>query len=144
MNFFDYKSTEIRERTIAENENAFAFLNKMPITPGHTLICPKRLIVLSEELSVEEWRDIFSLKLNVCQMLRQEIKVEGFHFAWNENRVAGQTVPHFHLHVVPRNEGDKGIIDYEPRVFLYRPGSRVDSPRAELIAFAATLREYFS
>src|ERR1700758_1942258 len=99
MNYFDFKNPEIGERMIVENEFAFSFLNKMPITPGHTLICPKRAIVTSEELSFEEWRDIFSLKATVCKILRQELKAEGFNFAWNENLVAGQTVPHFHLHV---------------------------------------------
>lgn len=142
MNYFDFKNPEIGERIIVENEFAFSFLNKMPITPGHTLICPKRAIVTSEDLSFEEWRDIFSLKATVCKILRQELKAEGFNFAWNENLVAGQTVPHFHLHVVPRREGDNGITEYEPRVFLYRPGSRSDSPHAELITLAKKLREY--
>lgn len=45
---------------------------------------------------------------------------------------AGQTVPHFHLHIVPRKSGDAGILEYEPRVFLYRPGTRAISPSEEL------------
>lgn len=142
MNYFDYTNPEISDRLIAENEYAFSFLSKMPITPGHTLICPKRTIAYSDDLTVEEWRDIFSLKTNLCRILRQELKAEGFNFAWNESLVAGQTVPHFHLHIVPRREGDKGITEYEPRVFLYRPGSRADSPLTELITLAKKLREY--
>lgn len=53
---------------------------------------------------------------------------------------AGQTVPHFHLHVVPRKSGDSGILQYEPRVFLYRPGSRAISPSEELHQTAENIR----
>ncbi len=144
MDYFDYKDPEISSRMVAENEYAFSFLNQMPITPGHTLICPKRPIASGDELTVEEWRDVLSLKTKVCGILRQELKTEGFNFAWNESLVAGQTVPHFHLHIVPRKEGDSGIIEYEPRVFLYRPGSRANTPPTELIALSKKLRKYRS
>ena len=141
MGTFDYKASDITERTVAENQHAFAFLNKMPILPGHTLICPKQSILLSEELTPEMWFDILSLKEIVCAALKRTIQAKGFNFAWNENILAGQTVPHFHLHVVPRKENDTGIAQYEPRVFLYRPGSRADSPREDLITLAKILRE---
>ena len=42
ITIFDFKNSDISDRMIAENEYAFAFLNKMPIVPGHILICPKR------------------------------------------------------------------------------------------------------
>jgi len=65
---------------------------------------------------------------NVCTALKKALVAEGFNFAWNEGAVAGQTVPHFNLHIVPRTTGDSGIWEYEPREFLYRPGSRAASP----------------
>ena len=74
--------------------------------------------------------------------MQQAQKVEGFNFAWNEGSVAGQTVPHFHLHIVPRKKRDAGITEYEPRVFLYRPGSRADSQHEELVSFAKELRGF--
>src|SRR3989344_972206 len=52
--------------------------------------------------------------------------------ATNDEKKAGQSVPHFHLHIIPRKEGDAGIYEYEPRKFLYRPGERKESPEAEL------------
>jgi histidine triad (HIT) family protein len=138
---FDCNSPEIVERLVAENENAFAFLNKTPILPGHTLICPKRTIVLSEDLSLEIWSDLLALKDLVCAKLKKALNAKGFNFAWNEGLMAGQTVPHFHLHVVPRKENDQGITQYEPRIFLYRPGSRAASPKEELIDLSKILRE---
>jgi diadenosine tetraphosphate (Ap4A) HIT family hydrolase len=130
----------VAERTVAENRLAIAFLGKMPIVPGHTLICPKREVAKSEELSIEEWRAILELKEIVCKKLKSVFQAEGFNFAWNEGELAGQSVPHFHLHVLPRRAGDAGILEYEPRKFLYRPGVRDLSPQGELASIAALLR----
>jgi histidine triad (HIT) family protein len=138
---FDFTDVEIASRMVAENELAFAFLNKMPILPGHTLICPKKQVALSEQLTSETWSDLLKLKEIVCLKLRRILYARGFNFAWNEETIAGQTVPHFHLHVVPRKETDIGITEYEPRVFLYRPGSRATSPSHELITLSKELRE---
>jgi diadenosine tetraphosphate (Ap4A) HIT family hydrolase len=130
----------ISERTVAENELAIAFLGKMPIVPGHTLICPKREIAKSEDITPEEWRDILELKEAVCKKLKNVFQSEGFNFAWNEGELAGQSVAHFHLHVLPRKMGDAGILEYEPRMFLYRPGVRDLSPQEELASIAQLLR----
>ena len=132
MNNFDPEDPRIRERTVARNRLAFSFLSYMPIVPGHLLISPNRVAASSEELTLEEWQAILDLKQQVCQALKQAFNAEGFNFAWNMGENAGQTVPHFHLHVVPRKKGDAGILQYEPRVFLYRPGSRAASASEEL------------
>ena len=131
---------EIQERKIAENETAWAFLTNIPITPGHTLISPKRVVETAEELTDKEILDIFAIHSLVKGALRKTFNAEGFNFAWNEGKEYGQSVPHFHLHVVPRSPGDDGITEYEPRKFLYRPGSREDTPEAELAAVATEIR----
>lgn len=130
----------IGERMVAENELAIAFLGKMPIVPGHILICPKREVAKSEDLSPAEWRNILELKEIVCKNLIEVFQAEGFNFAWNEGELAGQSVAHFHLHVVPRKTGDVGVLEYEPRKFLYRPGTRDLSPQEELASIAILLR----
>ncbi|MBX7066185.1 MAG: HIT domain-containing protein [Parachlamydiales bacterium] len=134
----------IPKRKIAENERAFAFLGQMPIVPGHTLICPKRVVARSEELTLEEWRDILKLKELICIAMKTSLGAEGFNFAWNEGEMAGQSVPHFHLHVLPRKAGDGGITQYEPRSFLYRPGIRDISPHEELADLADLLRKHIA
>jgi diadenosine tetraphosphate (Ap4A) HIT family hydrolase len=130
----------IGDRMVAENRLAMAFLGRMPIVPGHTLISPKRAAATSEDLTPEEWSDILELKELVCRKLKHVFHAEGFNFAWNEGELAGQSVAHFHLHVLPRKPGDAGILEYEPRLFLYRPGSREISPERELAAIAKLLR----
>lgn len=130
---------EIQERIIVGNEKAFAFLSNIPITPGHTLIAPKRVVATVNELSSEELGAMHDLLLKVKAVLTEYFDAEGFNYAWNEGLEFGQSVPHFHLHIVPRTPGDEGITEYEPRKFLYRPGSRETTPENELSALAQDL-----
>lgn len=140
MHRFDINHPSIQERLIAKNNLAFSFLTHMPIVPGHALICPIRCVEASEGLTDDEWKKILELKHLVCKALKKTFNAEGFNFAWNMGEIAGQTVPHFHLHVVPRKLGDTGILQYEPRSFLYRPGSRSISPAKELQETAELIR----
>lgn len=140
MEGFDQENPEIKERIIGSNQLAFVFLSHMPIVPGHLLVCPIRVVESYEKLTIEEWQAILDLQSQACQALRKTFNAEGFNFAWNMGEKAGQTVPHFHLHVVPRKTGDSGILQYEPRVFLYRPGSRAESPLDELKQTAALIK----
>lgn len=123
---------EIQERKIVENELAFAFLGNMPIVPGHTLVVPKRHVAKYEKLTEAEMRAIEDLRVKIISALSKTFEAVGFNFAWNDEKIAGQSVPHFHLHILPRKEGDAGIYEYEPRKFLYRPGERKESPETEL------------
>lgn len=134
-------SADITERTVAENKTAQAFLTNIPITSGHTLVIPKRAVATIEELTSEELHDIFELVAVVKKALRKAYGAEGFNCAWNEGSNYGQSVPHFHLHIVPRTPGDEGITDYDPRKFLYRPGSRAESPEDELITAAQLIKQ---
>ncbi|MEK7620756.1 MAG: HIT domain-containing protein [Patescibacteria group bacterium] len=134
---------EIKERKITENDTAFAFLTNTPINPGHTLVSPKRVVATSDELTDKELLDIFKLVSQIKKVLKKAYGAEGFNCAWNEGKDYGQSVPHFHLHIVPRTPNDDGIDEYEPRKFLYRPGSRQESPEAELAAAAKDIRKQF-
>jgi histidine triad (HIT) family protein len=131
---------ELKERTIVRDDFAWAFLTNTPITPGHTLIAPVRHIQNFEELTQQEKEAIFNLVPKIKMALKESFGAEGFHHAWNEAKVAGQSVPHFHLHIVPRKQGDEGITEYEPRKFLYRPGSREATPEEELKAVTEAIK----
>lgn len=143
MKKFDIESPRIKERLVVRNDLAFSFLSHMPIVPGHLLICPIRVVESCEELTLEEWKAILGLQKQLCIALREAFNAEGFNFAWNMGEKAGQTVPHFHLHIVPRTAGDSGILEYEPRAFLYRPGSRAISPSEELQQTAELIRSVY-
>ena len=140
MKRFDPEDPSIKERTVARNHLAFSFLTHMPIVPGHLLICPIRVVESCEELTEDEWKAILDLQRQVCVALKKTFNAEGFNFAWNMGENAGQSVPHFHLHVVPRKKSDAGIVEYEPRVFLYRPGTRAISASEELLEVAGLIK----
>ena len=118
-----------------------AFPTNIPIVPGHALICPVRCVATIEELDEEELAAILQLRLSLKEALTSAFGAEGFHYAWNENDVAGQSVPHLHLHVIPRKKADAGITEYESRKFLYRPGSRTTAPEKELQEVAAQIKK---
>jgi diadenosine tetraphosphate (Ap4A) HIT family hydrolase len=77
-----------------------------PISPGHTLIIPKRHIGSFFDLSPDEREDLMSLVSNAKAELATEFKPDGFNIGINDGPVAGQTVPHLHIHLIPRYKGD--------------------------------------
>lgn len=140
MNCVYCEFPEIKERTIVRNDLAWAFPTNIPIVPGHTLIAPVRCVARLEDLTVEELNAMLDLRMSLKKALEKAFGAEGFNYAWNEGKLAGQSVPHLHLHILPRKEGDDGITEYEPRKFLYRPGSREASPESELQAVSKTIQ----
>lgn len=126
------ESKDIEQRIIVKNSLAYAFPTNIPIVPGHLLIAPIRCVTTWEEMKHEEQHAILELMEKIKPVLKKEFGAQGFHVAWNEGVVAGQSVLHFHLHLIPRKQADTGITDYEPRKFIYRPGSREISEEKEL------------
>ena len=125
-------SQEIKDRMIVKTDLVRVFPTNIPIVPGHILITPIRCVLTISELTKEEREAMFAMVATLRPALEKVFGAEGFNFAWNEGELAEQSVPHVHLHMLPRKTGDSGITKYEPRDFLYRPGSREVSPEAEL------------
>jgi len=128
-------------RIIYRDDLVMAFPTNIPITPGHTLICPARHISKVDQLTGEELSGVRNLLVRLKNSLVKSLGAEGFNIAWNEGDIAGQAVDHLHIHVVPRKIGDSGIYEYEPRKFLYRPGSRDVSPDDELQQVAQLIKK---
>jgi diadenosine tetraphosphate (Ap4A) HIT family hydrolase len=130
-----------KSRIIFKDDVVMAFPTIIPITPGHILVCPARHVSKIDELSDAELIEIRKIILKLKESLEKSFDTEGFNIAWNEGKMAGQAVDHLHIHIVPRKMGDKGIYEYDPRKFLYRPGSRKESPAEELEEIAILLRK---
>lgn len=137
-------TSALADRIIIENELVRAFPTHAPIVPGHTLIIPTRHVTYYEDLTSAEKDALEEVRQQIKQALTTVFGAEGFNYAWNEEVVGGQSVPHFHLHVLPRKEGDAGTHTYEPREFLYRPipaDARTKSSEEELQIVARQIRE---
>ncbi len=92
---------------IIENQYAFAKLDKYPVTSGHTLIIPKRHFSEYFDITQGEQNGIYDLiRIRRKQLIEEDSSIEGFNVGVNSGRVAGQTVFHCHIHLIPRRKGD--------------------------------------
>jgi len=91
----------------AENELAFVVKDKYPVTPLHKLIIPKRHAATFFDLFEPERRAInLLLDLARTAILASDKNVEGFNIGMNNGEIAGQTIHHAHVHLIPRRKGD--------------------------------------
>jgi diadenosine tetraphosphate (Ap4A) HIT family hydrolase len=91
---------------LCENEAAVAFLDVFPLSPGHSLIIPRRREPDFLRLTTEEGAAVWRLLSPVRDLLEQKFRPDGYNLGVNVGVAAGQTVDHAHLHVVPRYAGD--------------------------------------
>ncbi|XP_015949325.1 bifunctional bis(5'-adenosyl)-triphosphatase/adenylylsulfatase FHIT [Arachis duranensis] len=85
---------------------SYAMVNLRPLLPGHVLICPKREVKRFVDLTAEETSDLWLTAQKIGNQLESYHKASSLTFAIQDGPQAGQTVPHVHIHVVPRRGGD--------------------------------------
>ena len=105
---------EIPSTTIYENDEFRVFFDISPASKGHCLIVPKNHYSDIFEIDPEVAGRLFSLAANVAKSLKKELNCEGMNIVQNNGTIAGQTVFHFHLHLIPRYSGDTVKIGWEP------------------------------
>jgi diadenosine tetraphosphate (Ap4A) HIT family hydrolase len=93
-------------RVIASNEEAFAIRDGFPISPGHTLIITRRHIGSFFDLDLAERSAMLDLLETQKRNLDCELHPAAYNIGINDGKSAGQTVPHLHIHLIPRFEGD--------------------------------------
>ncbi len=91
---------------IVENEFAYAVFDIFPVSKGHCLVITKRHVSNFFKITNEEIEALFSLVKEVKSKLEKEFTPDGFNVGFNVDEAAGQTVPHVHVHVIPRYSGD--------------------------------------
>lgn len=91
---------------VAANGLAFAVRDRFPVSPGHTLVVPRRLIPDWDAATHDERQAVLALVDEVKAGLRRTHAPDGFNLGINEGAAAGQTVFHLHFHVIPRYNGD--------------------------------------
>ncbi len=89
-----------------ENELAYAKLDKFPVNPGHLLIIPKRHFADFFHTTEEEKGAMMSLLDRAKRYLDDKHAPAGYNVGINVGEVAGQTIMHVHLHLIPRYRGD--------------------------------------
>lgn len=94
------------ERIAEENPHAFWIYDGFPVSPGHSLIIPKRHVGSFFEATSEERLAMLELLDKAKVAVTEERSPDAFNIGINDGAAAGQTVPHLHLHLIPRYNGD--------------------------------------
>ena len=95
-----------QERVFLEAETTLAFFDAYPVTEGHALVIPKRHVASIFELPPEELAALWEQVTTVRALLAEKYSPDAFNVGVNDGPAAGQTVPHAHIHVIPRRKGD--------------------------------------
>jgi diadenosine tetraphosphate (Ap4A) HIT family hydrolase len=97
-----------RAAWIASNELAFALPDQFPVSPGHTLVVTRRVVSSWFDATADEQAAMMDLVNEVKRRLDADCfpKPDGYNVGFNSGSAAGQTVPHVHIHVIPRYAGD--------------------------------------
>ncbi len=91
---------------LAETKLSFAVLDNFPVSKGHVLVIPKRHVATIWQLWDDEYADIFNLVRRVKDLIQNKFDPQGINVGVNCGEVAGQTVFHAHIHIIPRYAGD--------------------------------------
>ncbi len=93
-------------KIVGQNELSMTVRDTLPVSPGHTLILPRRHIASIFEATGEEVAALWEALRQARTQLLREFSPDGFNIGINDGLAAGQTILHLHIHVIPRYTGD--------------------------------------
>jgi diadenosine tetraphosphate (Ap4A) HIT family hydrolase len=95
------------ERILFATALCLVFRDAFPVSPGHTLVIPRRHVGSLFELTQAERESVLAMLEVAKSGLDQELKPDGYNIGINDGPAAGQTVPHLHVHLIPRFKNDQ-------------------------------------
>lgn len=104
---------EIPSSTLYEDEMVRVILDISPATKGHTLILPKEHYANLYEISDEMAAHVTKTAKKMAKKMQEELGIEGLNVLQNNGELAGQTVFHYHMHLIPRYQEDKVNMKWE-------------------------------
>ncbi|KAJ2742731.1 Dinucleoside triphosphate hydrolase [Coemansia sp. BCRC 34301] len=124
---------------------SYALVNLKPIRPGHVLVATRRPVARFNDLTQFEVLDLFLQAQRVSKVVERVTSAESLTLCIQDGDKAGQSVPHVHLHVIPRFEGDFAVNDdiYDALAHLPRVDNHERTPRSpdDMAAEALMLRQ---
>lgn len=138
-------ATDIAAISFYETENFLTIYNRSPILPGHSLLVPKRHVESMLDFSDAELSEMMIHAKQAIQLLLKAFDCKGFNLSLQEKEEAGQSVAHFHLHIIPRKENDLPKPgDWYPKLKeseLIDSEERAKLSHSEMIKMAEFIRE---
>ena len=105
---------EIPTATLYEDDDFRVILDQGPATKGHALILPKKHYANIYELPEEVAARAMVLAKKMAGVMTEALKCDGFNLVQNNGTSAGQTVFHFHMHIIPRYEDGPCMVSWTP------------------------------
>ena len=105
---------EIPSRTIEENDMFKVVLDVGPATKGHALILPKDHYTNLYDLPEDVAAEVYKTAKKIALKMKEKLGCDGVNIVQNNEEAAGQTVFHFHMHVIPRYKDDGQVIGWKP------------------------------
>lgn len=105
---------DIPSRTIYENDLFRVILDNGPATDGHALVLPKDHYANLFEIPADTAAEAMKTAQTAAAMLKEKLHADGLNLVQNNGETAGQTVHHFHMHIIPRYKGDGQNILWKP------------------------------
>ena len=106
---------DIPSDTIYEDNDFRVILDLSPASKGHALILPKTHASNLFDLDEEICEKVLLVAKKVGRAMKEALYCDGVNIVQNNGEAAGQTVMHFHVHIIPRYEGEKQIVAWEPK-----------------------------
>jgi histidine triad (HIT) family protein len=121
--FCDIAQHKIASRVVYEDEYTISFLDAFPQVLGHCLVIPKQHFDDISIIDEKTLGHVYATVQKVMKLLELRLSAEGFNILTNCKEVAGQTVIHFHVHIIPRYDND-GVLFMNERTEI--PQSKID------------------
>ena len=128
----------IESQKISENELSCALLPLKPVIIGHVLIIPKRHVAFFTDMSSEELNKVQALIKKIFWIYKEHLGMTGFNLMSNNGKVAGQHIPHAHVHMFLRKPDEKA----SPFDILSKKGGRINLSSADWSLLLTNLREW--
>lgn len=106
---------------IYEDENVVSFLDIRPINYGHALVIPRKHYENFLAVPSDEMNSVINITQKIAGAVSSGLGCDGFNIIANNGKAAGQTVLHFHFHIIPRYKTD--AFNYRPKLKNYENGS---------------------
>ena len=104
----------IPTNSLYEDDVVKVIFDAGPASSGHVLILPKEHFDNVYALDDDTAANVFQVAVKVAKALKEGLNLEGLNIVQNNGEIAGQTVFHFHMHIIPRYKGDTVNVGWKP------------------------------
>ena len=117
--FCDIANKKENAEILFENENIISFLDIRPVNFGHALVIPKNHYENFLSVPINELDQLIETTQYISKYIKEGLNADGFNLIVNNGNAAGQTIYHFHFHIIPRFEKD---FNFKPNFKVYSYG----------------------